>query len=687
MQGENRNTDPNEERSNHISDLFTGARLAYDKPDLHFVGTGEGAQVYGWGHYSSASRGVAQDEYVRRYVRDYKAKMRLLSSRKDEVVISIGGKRYREANYLLSDNLEVEHGVYHALNKYVRTKDGSVTRDANGDYIVTNKDTFKLAPISTTYNKDLFLFAAADSVLGVHPVELFGKDSWIFDYRFSDEFYESAKTKLQNLVDNPVEGKEEQTFFSAELLNGPFKSKEEWHAFLKKISKRVEIPKPNLSLPAVMEQTWWMHRPAGDESHLLNWFEKISDENLNRVAMAAKDAGATQEEIEVLERSVYTGGGAYEWLGRFFEKKNGLAKGEAKKAASEALYAHDIDGVKYPVGAFHNPRNQDGRKGWNYVAFSDEFLRVDHVYEWNPKTDDFEKKWHETRGAGSRFTETPLGQELVAKAFDVIVGSRVDLLLRPSRYYGNPYETRDRNPRNALVTEHLHRDVDVSEPKGFATEVSAEISRFGTREGDPTLREIRERCGSKARFYEVLGAVYETAEAVRSGLSEVVTGRERTMMSNAGLQAADFIKHNATARATALGRKLQMSHSSEVGSGAGAAGLKYSWGSVARTCTPSVSGWMRMALTGRTGQGYSQLPHPTHSSVVNIGTRCPSASGFMRRAPVGQCSAQAPQAFSVEKATQMEGSSTARPRRVRCLMARSRGVIAPVGQTSPQVVQ
>lgn len=88
--------------------------------------------------------------------------------------------------------------------------------------------------------------------------------------------------------------------------------------------------------------------------------------------------------------------------------------------------------------------------------------------------------------------------------------------------------------------------------------MSAEISRFGSREGDPTLREIRARCGSKARFYEVLGAVYETAEAVRSGLAEVVTGRERAMMENAGLQAADFIKHNATARATALGRKLYL---------------------------------------------------------------------------------------------------------------------------------
>lgn len=312
---------------------------------------------------------------------------------------------------------------------------------------------------------------------------------------------------------------------------------------------------------ALMEQTWWTHRPAGDESHLLVDGEPLSAENQERVAATLShlmvEYGVTMREMDEKmwrgwDDANQTGDMAYrtvEWFFRLFTDV-----GNPAAAASRALYMHDIDGVKVPLG-----KDEDGTELANYVAFSDEHLRVDHVYEYNPETDDFELKWHESEGGASlRFTETPLGQELVAKAFDAIVGSRVDLLLRPSRYYGNPYETRDRNPRNALVTEHLHRDVDVSEPKGFATEVSAEISRFGTREGDPTLREIRERCGSKARFYEVLGAVYETAEAVRSGLAEVVTGRERAMMENAGLQAADFIKHNATARATALGRKLYL---------------------------------------------------------------------------------------------------------------------------------
>ncbi len=81
---------------------------------------------------------------------------------------------------------------------------------------------------------------------------------------------------------------------------------------------------------------------------------------------------------------------------------------------------------------------------------------------------DVKRKWHDPAAGGvPEFTETPLGQELVARALDAIVGSRVDLLLRPSRYYGSPYESGSRRPQDALLVERLNRDVDVSTPEGF----------------------------------------------------------------------------------------------------------------------------------------------------------------------------------------------------------------------------
>ena len=48
-----------------ISHLYTGSAADYENPSLHYVGTGEGSQVYGWGLYASNKRGIAEG-YARR---------------------------------------------------------------------------------------------------------------------------------------------------------------------------------------------------------------------------------------------------------------------------------------------------------------------------------------------------------------------------------------------------------------------------------------------------------------------------------------------------------------------------------------------------------------------------------------------------------------------------------------------
>ena len=43
-----------------VEPVWTGSAADYEAPDLNYVGTGEGAQVYGWGLYGSAERGVGE---------------------------------------------------------------------------------------------------------------------------------------------------------------------------------------------------------------------------------------------------------------------------------------------------------------------------------------------------------------------------------------------------------------------------------------------------------------------------------------------------------------------------------------------------------------------------------------------------------------------------------------------------
>ena len=624
-QGENK-ADPNEERRDHIH-VWSGARQAYDRVDLRFIGSGTGGNNEGRGAYSSGVRGVAQDKYARgalaslTYTADnipvvYDGKSMTLKEayglaretayRNDEID---EGWMIREINYqagqLSSDNAIVGGLVdYNELREWMLEEFENESEPLTYEEILADFSKLKALPIERRMGYD---YGG-----GFDTRRYEGKDDKIIRSEMRDFYVDKDRFGFVHYRDV-----EEANRLYEEILAKMPKDSRKGNTRQKKLELLDKVlPELPETRPAVMEQTWFTNRPEGDVSHLLNWFEAVTPEQLGWIVEGARKSGFSEEEIAFLQREriddddvliedgnrMPSGREMYmrlEVISFFRTKKKNAAylrmeerlrrnpfeerpteeetkgetfdavttkdlrrahrdvMGDAGKFASEFLVSADIDGMMYPVDYRHG--NRDGRvSGWNYVAFSDEHLRVDHVYEYNPETDDFELKWHTAEGSGPRFTETPLGQELVAHAFDAIMGSRVDLLLRPSRYYGNPYETRERNPRNALVTEHLHRDVDVSEPKGFATEVSAEISRFGTREGDPTLREIRARCGSKARFYEVLGAVYETAEAVRSGLSEVVTGRERTMMSNAGLLAAEFIKHNATARATAAGRKLYL---------------------------------------------------------------------------------------------------------------------------------
>ena len=615
--------DPNEERRDHIH-VWSGARQAYDRVDLAYVGTGTGGNNEGRGAYSSGVRGVAQDKYARgmlgslTYTADnipvvYDGKSMTLKEayglaretayRNDEID---EGWMIREINYqagqLSSDNAIVGGLVdYNELREWMLEEFENESEPLTYEEVLADFSKLKALPIERRMGYD---YGG-----GFDTRRYEGKDDKIIRSEMRDFYVDKDRFGFVHYRDV-----EEANRLYEEILAKMPKDSRKGNTRQKKLELLDKVlPELPEARPAVMEQTWFTNRPEGDVSHLLNWFEAVTPEQLGWIVEGARKAGFPENAIAFLQREriddkdvliekgnrMPSGREMYmrlEVISVFRTKKKNAAylrmqerlrrnpfeerpteeetkgetfdavttedlrrahrdvMGDAGKFASEFLVSADIDGMMYPVDYRHG--NRDGRvSGWNYVAFSDEHLRVDHVYEYNPETDDFELKWHEGGGSGPRFTETPLGQELVARAFDAIMGSRVDLLLRPSRYYGNPYETRERNPRNALVTEHLHHDVDVSEPKGFATEVSAEISRFGTREGDPTLREIRARCGSKARFYEVLGAVYETAVGLKMGVFDVITQREFSSMEKRMPLYAWVIRHNAQARATELGRK------------------------------------------------------------------------------------------------------------------------------------
>ena len=143
------------------------------------------------------------------------------------------------------------------------------------------------------------------------------------------------------------------------------------------------------------EQTFFTDRAPRDESHLLKWYEPVSDENVKRVMSqyAKENVGAdilvktpsgtiTVDDFEsraefnaarneVLEGLKADGHSLYNYLSKVIG---------SPKAASEFLARAGIDGVKYPVDSYGKTVKDGDESGWNYVSFRDDNIRVDHKW-------------------------------------------------------------------------------------------------------------------------------------------------------------------------------------------------------------------------------------------------------------------------------------------------------------------
>ena len=141
----------------------------------------------------------------------------------------------------------------------------------------------------------------------------------------------------------------------------------------------------------VYEQTFFTNRKPGDESHLLSWYEPVSEENLGRILEGLKKEGIS-DRFKDMYWLRYKGMSSYlktnDIHGAILD--NG-STGDAvyqqltsilgsPKDASEFLARADIDGIKYPVDSYGKQVKDGDAAGWNYVSFRDDNIRVDHKW-------------------------------------------------------------------------------------------------------------------------------------------------------------------------------------------------------------------------------------------------------------------------------------------------------------------
>lgn len=152
----------------------------------------------------------------------------------------------------------------------------------------------------------------------------------------------------------------------------------------------------------IYEQTFFTDRKEGDESHLLSWFEPVSEENKKRIAK-----GLAQSWIEKLralgrytpKKEELTINAEFERLGGIDKKMSGekiysllSERLGSPKAASELLAESNIDGIKYPADSYRSKEVKNGDEvGWNYVSFRDDNIRIDKKYVDGKKMFDYQE--------------------------------------------------------------------------------------------------------------------------------------------------------------------------------------------------------------------------------------------------------------------------------------------------------
>lgn len=300
-----------------VAPVWTGSAADYDRPDLHYIGTGEGAQVYGWGLYGSSSEKVA-----RWYARTD-------AERKNRARILLDGKEPDPEWYDKTDlsGEPTEFEIENTVLEDVRGRKGSISGTLEYYRIQMNK------PTTARENPEF--------------------------YRLCREWLEKNKDRISYIPENDdLSGRRNlyrQTFFAGREENLLDWDKPVAEEQRKKITE--QLKKEGLFLDGDPDRASADYRELKRKQ---NSGEEVSPEKFEAAYNKAARLHAQRNVIgKTINGDIPSGSMAYENLEEILG---------SPKAASEFLHRAGIDGITY-VGDSSGVRN--------YVAFSDRDIRVD----------------------------------------------------------------------------------------------------------------------------------------------------------------------------------------------------------------------------------------------------------------------------------------------------------------------
>jgi len=399
-------SDPSDKSASNIhfsiAPVWTGSAADYDKPNLLYVGTGEGAQVYGWGLYGSSSRGVGMG-YAEADVANKRNPDVLWDGKPSDVF-------FRE---MRNDKGGTTDDYWHlsALHDMLKYKKGdidSVKQITQEDIELKEKFNQPKEDIEGLRRRLQLLEEFKDrinywpglpqesfTINGVKYIPGEGsmpKDEWLQSVITYLHNYDGDRKAAIRAAEYNIKHYRESS--EKDALRDLLGRTEKVLSFLSDQSNAISYEGGTTGRRNLYKQTFWPDK----QENLLDWDSRITDDQTQQILDKLAEEGskdvidfvnrerAETEETEgteeyyapdVLRDYIEQFMDFYEADGEYVYKQLTDVLG-SPKAASEFLYRAGIDGITY-IGDDSGVRN--------YVAFSDKDIRVDEHFRFSLSQD------------------------------------------------------------------------------------------------------------------------------------------------------------------------------------------------------------------------------------------------------------------------------------------------------------
>ncbi|HPS40282.1 MAG TPA: hypothetical protein PL124_12765, partial [Candidatus Cloacimonadota bacterium] len=387
-----------------LQNHYHGSGAFFDRFDVKYIGTGEGAQAFGWGIYVSERKGVAED-YAER-----------VGGKNNNLVLTIGNNEYNLSdfnNWFIDDDaipekdfpLEASQLMIDLLHE-AKDWGGNTSGTLQGDFeIIQSYHNFHTVAIAKAIEGFIDIEQLGFSLdvdwnplqLPDHVIPIEDQDEYFEYWRYPEHYFEPIRKTKANieralkLIDRSayyfetIVGEYVNAESNAELggklidqINYDIQSAKALHNYVQEKNVQIKLGEGNRNLYTL--NVWENHT-----EDTLDWFGKPTEEQINKINAALLTRKGKESDLakfEIVDGAVYA---VDRKLGIRVSMTDGreiyltlkTAVTRTAQRTSEFLLRAGIDGIKYPVNA---TSGGTGKKGFNYVIFdADQITITNHV--------------------------------------------------------------------------------------------------------------------------------------------------------------------------------------------------------------------------------------------------------------------------------------------------------------------